>query len=261
MNFLEERLSWEGDYGVNYGNIKEYIESTLQKIKIEIDNLKKREIKDNNINEYYKKLLEEYSVNINNLINIYNNNNDINSKINQINNCYKNLYLSIQLYGQKIKDKNEFINDCLSRRVKFEKHMIKDEENLNNAMHRINKKLKMIEENQNKIMKLRDENNNNMYKYYLMNMNNKNTEKNCSNELIKRINNHTLKNIEFLREKMKDNNYFDRPKFEELQNFPLTMKNLNNNQINEMKNIIKTMKQLKNILLQYHEKLKREKNQ
>ena len=245
----------------NNNNIREYMESTLQKIKIEIDNLKKREIKDNNINEYYKKLLEEYSVNINNLINIYNNNNDIDSKINQINNCYKNLYLSIQLYGQKIKDKNEFINDCLSKRVKFEKNMTKDEENLNNAMHRINKKLKMIEENQNKIMKLRDESNNNMHKYYLMNMNNKNTEKNYTNELIKRINNHTLKNIEFLKEKMKDNNYFDRPKFEELQNFPLSMKYLNNNQINEMKNIINMMKQLKNILLQYHEKLKIEKKQ
>ena len=242
-------------------NTNTYMENVLQKLKIEIDNLKKKEIQDKNITEYANKVLQEFSVNINNLLNMYQKNkniNDINYNINQINNWYKNLYIFIQVYGQKIKAKNEFINECLIKRTKFEEIMKKEGENMNNVMNRINNKLKLIEENQNKIMNLGKENYNNMYKYYLMNMNSENEQKNYCNELIKRVNNHTMKNINFIQEKINDNNDINKVNFEELKNFPLTMKYLNNAQLNEIKNIINMINQLKNVLLQYHEQLKKE---
>ena len=239
-----------------------YMENTLLKIKIEIDNLKKREINDINNGEYCNKVLEEFSTNINNLINIHknnnNSNNNISNNINLINNYYKKLYIAIKIYGQHIKDKNEFINDYLVKRKKIEESLKKDDENINNLMNSINNKLKLIEENQNKIIDLRKKNNDNMYKYYLINMNNKNEEKNCCNELIKRINNHTLKNIEFMQNKIKENNCFDKLNFEELKNFPLTMKYLNNNQMNDINYIINMIKKLINILIQYHEQFKKE---
>ncbi len=242
-------------------NTNTYMENILQELKIEIDNLKAKEIQDKTITEYANKVLQEFSANINNLLNIYQKNkniNDINNNINKINNWYKNLYIFIQVYGQKIKAKNEFINECLKNRAKYEEIMKKEEENMNNVNIRINNKLKMIEENQNKIMNLRNENYNNMYKYYLMNMSNKNEQKSYCNELIKRVNNHTMKNINFIQEKINENNDLNKVNFEELKNFPLTMKYLNNAQLNEIKNIINMIKQLKNVLLQYHEQLKKE---
>ena len=235
------------------------MENLLKNLKIEIEQIKEKYLNSQNKNEYINKVLEEFSYNINNIIN-NNNINNMNNYLNQINEWYKNLYISITLYGQKIKNEDDYFKQRLIKRNKMENNLKKDDDNMENIKKRIDNKLKKIEENENKILKLRSDNNNIMYENYLKNMNNINEGKNFCNELIGRVNNQAVKNIKYIQETIKNNNNYEKVSFEQIKNFPLTMKYLNNSQSSEINNIYDLVKNLLTILIQFRDNLKKQEN-
>ena len=234
------------------------MEKLLKLIIIEKEHLKKNNINTINKSEYAYKVLEEFSHNIYNLINNSNEKTrNINSYIEQINELYEKLYISLKLYGENIKNENVIIKNSLRKRNQICENIKRDEENINKIKKNIEDKLKIIEENQNKIMKYRNNNNDLIYEYYLKNMNINNEDKNYANELVKRANNYVLKNIKFMKEMSNNNNISYNLDFEQFNNFPLTIKYLNDNQKKEINHIIDLIKKLSFILQQFHEQFKK----
>ena len=236
------------------------MENLLKKLKIEIEQLKEKYLNSLNKNEYINKVIEEFSFNINNIINNNNISRNIDNYLNQINEWYKNLYMSIILYGEKIKNEDDYIKQRLIIRNKMENNLKKDEENIENIKKRIDNKLKKIEENENKIIQLRNDNNNIMYENYLKNMNNINEGKIFSNELIGRVNNQTIKNIKYFQETIQNNKNYEKVSFEQINNFPLTMKYLNNAQNNDINYIFNLIKHLLILLMQFRDNIKKQEN-
>ena len=228
----------------------------VKKINIEEKQLKEKYLNSLNKDEYINKILEEFSSNLNNLINNNNISSNINNYINQINEWYKNVYMSILIYGQKINNENDYIKQRIIKRNKMENNIKKDEQNMENVKKRIDNKLKKIEENENKIIKLRNDNNNMMYDNYLKNMNNANIGKNFSNKLIGRVNNQTVQNIKYIEEIIENNNNYEKVRFEQIKNFPLTMKYLKNSQDKEINDILGLVKNLLILLKEFRDKLK-----
>ena len=234
------------------------MEKLLKLIITEKEHLKKNNINTINKSEYAYKVLEEFSHNIYNLINNSNEKTrNINSYIEQINELYEKLYISLKLYGENIKNENVIIKNSLRKRNQICENIKRDEENINKIKKNIEDKLKIIEENQNKIMKYRNNNNDLIYEYYLKNMNINNEDKNYANELVKRANNYVLKNIKFMKEMSNNNNISYNLDFEQFNNFPLTIKYLNDNQKKEINHIIDLIKKLSFILQQFHEQFKK----
>ena len=91
-----------------------------------------------------------------------------------------------------------------------------------------------------------------------------NKKKFCTNELVGRINNQILHNMKILQDKFQNNsNNLDKLNFEQLKNFPLTMKYMNNYQkekcysmINSIKNLISTLEKFKENLKSIDENTK-----
>ena len=233
------------------------MKNLLKKIIIEKEQLIKQNINIINKSEYTKKVLEEFSNNIDNLmINSSENSNNINNNINKINELYEKVCMSIKLYGEKIKYENESLNKSFIKRKQISENIDKEEENIKNIKKSIENKLKEIEDNQSKIMKYRNKNNDLLYEYYLKNMNVNNEGKNCANELIKRVNNYILKNIELIQQMKNNTNISYKLDFEQFNNFPLTMKYLNNTQEKEINNIIDLITKLSIIMKNFHEQFK-----
>ena len=236
------------------------MENLLKNIKIEIEHLKEKDLNSMNKNEYIKKILEEFSSKINEIL-ISDNNHNINIYINQINEYYQNLFMSILLYGQKIKNEDDSIKYFLARRNQFEKDLKNQDENIDKIKKRVDDKLQKIKENQNKIIQLRNENHNMMYQNYLNNLNSNNEGKEFSNELIKRTNNFALKNIKFLEENIKFNGNHENVNFEKIQNFNLTMKYLNESQKRDIHHIIDLIQKLYEVLKQFKNKFQKVENE
>ena len=237
------------------------MEILLKNIKIEIEHLKEKDLNSMNKNEYIKKMLEEFSSNINEILNSDNNNININNYINQINENYQNLFMSILLYGQKIKNEDDSIKYFLARRNQFEKDLKNQDENIDKIKKRVDDKLQKIKENQNKIIQLRNENHNMMYQNYLNNLNSNNEGKEFSNELIKRTNNFALKNIKFLEENIKFNGNHENVNFEKIKNFNLTMKYLNESQKRDIHHIIDLIQKLYEVLKKFKNKFQKVENE
>ena len=236
------------------------MENLLKNIKIEIEHLKEKDLNSMNKNEYIKKILEEFSSKINEIL-ISDNNHNINIYINQINEYYQNLFMSILLYGQKIKNEDDSIKYFLARRNQFEKDLKNQDENIDKIKKRVDDKLQKIKENQNKIIQLRNENHNMMYQNYLNNLNSNNEGKEFSNELIKRTNNFALKNIKFLEENIKFNGNHENVNFEKIKNFNLTMKYLNESQKRDIHHIIDLIQKLYEVLKQFKNKFQKVENE
>ena len=213
--------------------------------------------------EYYNKVLEEMYSNINlnmNMLNTLQNNNNINHSIELLNDWYINAYTNIKLYGDLIKSKYNLINNniekckCLSDKVK------KSDEIVINLKKNIENKYNIIKQNENEITQLKKDNNNLINDFYIMNSYDNKKEKNFSNELIKRTNNYILKNIQYVEKNLKNNNeLFNSVNFEQMKNFPLTMKYLDDSQKEKMSSLIDSINNLKKTFVNFHEKIKEKK--
>ena len=266
-NLCEKKINQSNNFIIHEKNNEQKLneeklamENLLKKLKIEIEQLKEKYLNSLNKNEYINKVIEEFSFNINNIINNNNISRNIDNYLNQINEWYKNLYMSIILYGEKIKNEDDYIKQRLIIRNKMENNLKKDEENIENIKKRIDNKLKKIEENENKIIQLRNHNNNIMYENYLKNMNNINEGKIFSNELIGRVNDQTIKNIKYFQETIQNNRNYEKVSFEQINNFPLTMKYLNNAQNNDMNYVFSLIKNLLIVLMQFRDNIKKQEN-
>ena len=230
-----------------------FMQDLLKLINVEINILQKSELDSKIEGEKCNKMLEEFTNNINTL-ELQDNNINISNGINHLNEYYMNLYKAIKLYGQIIQDKYDTINKSITDGKEIEDNFKKSTDKVNSTMKSIDNKLKIIEENQKKLIDLKNENNNLMFEYYSKHMNENNKQKKfCSNELVGRVNNRILHNMKILQEKFKNNsNNLDTLNFEQFQNFPLTMKYMNNYQkekcwsiINSIKNLISTLEKFK----------------
>ena len=240
------------------------MEDLLSSLIIEKDNLIKNEINSKIKGELCSKILEEFASNINNLFNTNNNKNiKMANYIKHINDWYMNLYSAIKLYGQMIQNKFDIINDIISKEKELDEKFKKDDDRVSNTMVKsIENKLKIIEENKKKLEELRNENNNLIYENYSSNINDNNSHKKFfSNELIKRLNNQLLNDINFIQDKFKNNtNNLNKLNFEQFNNFPLTMKYLNNLQKEKLINIINTIKKIIPIMQNFNEQIKNRNN-
>lgn len=241
-----------------------FMQDLLKLINLEINNLKQSELDSKKNGENCNKMIEECTNNINSLY-LQNNNINLSNGIDHLNESYINLYKVIKLYGQVIQDKYDTINKSITEGKEIENNFKKSTDKVNTSMKSIDDKLKIIEENQKKLTDLRNENNNLMFEYYLRHMNENNKQKKfCTNELVGRINNQILHNMKILQDKFQNNsNNLDKLNFEQLKNFPLTMKYMNNYQkekcysmINSIKNLISTLEKFKENLKSIDENTK-----
>ena len=241
-----------------------FMQDLLNLINIEINDLKQSELDSKKKGENCNKMIEECTNNINSLY-LQNNNINLSNGIDHLNESYINLYKVIKLYGQVIQDKYDTINKSITEGKEIENNFKKSTDKVNTSMKSIDDKLKIIEENQKKLTDLRNENNNLMFEYYLKHMNENNKQKQfCTNELVGRINNQILHNMKILQDKFQNNsNNLDKLNFEQLKNFPLTMKYMNNYQkekcwsmINSIKNLISTLEKFKENLKSVDENTK-----
>ena len=231
----------------------------LKNIKVEIEQLKQIDLNNNNKNEYINKILEEFKINEDKLKN-YLNSKDINNDIQLIDDCYYNLFNIVQMFGKIFQiDEEENLKYNLLKRKKMYNNLEKIDENMKNKKRNIEKKLKIIEENENKIKKLNDENNNYIYENYLKNANYNNEGKNCCNELLKRVNNEILKNMNFIQDQIKQEENFTKLNFEQFKAFPLTLKYLNDIQEKDINHLLVLIKKLFLLLNQFCEQLKNQK--
>ena len=237
-----------------------FMEKSLKILKCEIEHLKQKDINSMKKSEYTKKLLEEFYTNINILFN-NNNSKNINSYVNQINEWYQNLHMSFMLLGKQINDDNVINKESELKKKEFENSLKKDDEIIEKTKNDIENKKAIISENQKKIQKLREENTKKMYENYLRAMNNNNEGKNYSNELVKRINNQALKNIEFLKENNQKNNIYENIILEKLHNFPITIKYMNNEQKKDIIHNIDLYKQLFRVINEFRDNIKNDSHQ
>ena len=133
----------------------------------------------------------------------------------------------------------------------------KDEEIVNNLKKNIENKFKLINQNEKEITELKRKNNKLINDFYLINSNNVKSEKNFANELIKRINNSILKNIQCLENNLiKHDVLLSEINFEQMKNFPLTMKYLDDYQKEKAKSLIDSINNLMNTLKNFDGRIK-----
>ena len=169
--------------------------------------------------------------------------------------------MSFMLLGKQINDDNVINKESELKKKEFYNSLKKDDEIIEKTKNDIENKKAIISENQKKIQKLREENTKKMYENYLRAMNNNNEGKNYSNELVKRINNQALKNIEFLKENNQKNNIYENVILEKLHNFPLTIKYMNNEQKKDITHNIDLYKQLFRVINEFRDNIKNDSHQ
>ena len=232
----------------------------LSSIEQEKEIFMSNEIIKNQKEEYYNKILEEIYSNINinmNMFNTHKNNNSINHSIELLKDWYINAYTNIKLYGELIKSKYNLINNNIEKCKSLSEKVKKSDEILINLKKNIENKFNIIKQNEKEIAQLKKDNNNLINDFYIMNSNDNQKEKNFSNELIKRANNYILKNIKYVEENLKnDNELFNAVNFEQMKNFPLTMKYLDESQKEKIFSLIDSINNLIKSFINFHEKIK-----
>ena len=238
----------------NIDDINMLMNELLLTLKQEKEIFISNEIIKNKKEEYYIKILEEIYSNINsNEIN-----NNVNNSIELMKKWYINAFSNIKLYGNIIKDKYIFINNNIKKNQAFSEKIKKNDDIIINLKKNIENKFKIIEKNEKEIIQIKKEIFeliNNLY----MNNNNINEEKNVTDELIKRMNNHILKNIKNVENNLINNNneLFNTINFDQMKNFPLTMKYLDEAQKEKINNLIYSINNLINTFKNFHEQIKK----
>ena len=235
---------------------KRLMQNLLTSIEQEKEIFINNEINKNQKEEYYNKVLEEISKNINmNMIN--NNTNNINESIELMKDWYINAYTNIKLYGDLVKEKYNSITNRIEKSRILSEHVNKNDEIVNDLKQKIENKFKLIEDNEKEISQLKKENNTLINDFYIVNNNNIQGEKNFANELIKRINNSVLNNIKYLENILLNNNdALSDINFEQMKNFPLTMKYLDTFQKEKILSLINSINNIMNTLKNFHQKIK-----
>ena len=238
----------------NIDDINMLMNELLLTLKQEKEIFISNEIIKNKKEEYYIKILEEIYSNINsNEIN-----NNVNNSIELMKKWYINAFSNIKLYGNIIKDKYIFINNNIKKNQAFSEKIKKNDDIIINLKKNIENKFKIIEKNEKEIIQIKKEIFeliNNLY----MNNNNINEEKNVTDELIKRMNNHILKNIKNVENNLINNNneLFNTINFDQMKNFPLTMKYLDEAQKEKINYLIDSINNLINTFKNFHEQIKK----
>ena len=238
----------------NIDDINMLMNELLLTLKQEKEIFISNEIIKNKKEEYYIKILEEIYSNINsNEIN-----NNVNNSIELMKKWYINAFSNIKLYGNIIKDKYIFINNNIKKNQAFSEKIKKNDDIIINLKKNIENKFKIIEKNEKEIIQIKKEIFeliNNLY----MNNNNINEEKNVTDELIKKMNNHILKNIKNVENNLINNNneLFNTINFDQMKNFPLTMKYLDEAQKEKINNLIDSINNLINTFKNFHEQIKK----
>ena len=238
----------------NIDDINMLMNELLLTLKQEKEIFISNEIIKNKKEEYYIKILEEIYSNINsNEIN-----NNVNNSIELMKKWYINAFSNIKLYGNIIKDKYIFINNNIKKNQAFSEKIKKNDDIIINLKKNIESKFKIIEKNEKEIIQIKKEIFeliNNLY----MNNNNINEEKNVTNELTKRMNNYILKNIKNVENNLINNNneLFNTINFDQMKNFPLTMKYLDEAQKEKINNLIYSINNLINTFKNFHEQIKK----
>lgn len=238
----------------NIDDINMLMNELLLTLKQEKEIFISNEIIKNKKEEYYIKILEEIYSNINsNEIN-----DNVNNSIELMKKWYINAFSNIKLYGNIIKDKYIFINNNVKKNQAFSEKIKKNDDIIINLKKNIENKFKIIEKNEKEIIQIKKEIFeliNNLY----MNNNNINEEKNITNELIKRMNNYILKNIKNVENNLINNNneLFNTINFDQMKNFPLTMKYLDEAQKEKINNLIYSINNLINTFKNFHEQIKK----
>jgi len=238
----------------NIDDINMLMNELLLTLKQEKEIFISNEIIKNKKEEYYIKILEEIYSNINsNEIN-----NNVNNSIELMKKWYINAFSNIKLYGNIIKDKYIFINNNIKKNQAFSEKIKKNDDIIINLKKNIENKFKIIEKNEKEIIQIKKEIFeliNNLY----MNNNNINEEKNVTDELIKKMNNHILKNIKNVENNLINNNneLFNTINFDQMKNFPLTMKYLDEAQKEKINYLIDSINNLINTFKNFHEQIKK----
>ena len=233
------------------------MEKVLNELNAEIEISNKKENYYQKRADYIKKILGEFSENMNKILNNKDSIKNDNNYINQINEWYINLYMSLMLLGKQIQDKKQSSEEDELKKNEFENYAKKDDEMIEKAKNDITKKIDIINKNQKRLQELREENSSKIYNIYLRAMNRNNEGKNYSNELVKRIINENLANIQFLKENIQKNHIYENVNLQKLKNFPLTIKYMNDEQKNVINQCIEIFKQLAKLLKQFKENIKK----
>ena len=238
-------------------DVKKLMQNLLASIEKGKELFLKNEIENNKKEEYYNKVLEE----INSNMEIINNDNNISSNFNEsielMKEWYINAYTNIKLYGDLVKNKYNTITNTIEKNESLFDQINKDEEIVNNLKKNIENKFKLINQNEKEITELKRKNNKLINDFYLINSNNVKSEKNFANELIKRINNSILKNIQCLENNLiKHDVLLSEINFEQMKNFPLTMKYLDDYQKEKAKSLIDSINNLMNTLKNFDGRIK-----
>ena len=220
------------------------------------ESLLSNEIIKNNKEEYYNKILEEIFSNISKDISNKSTNN-LNESIELLKEWYINAYTNIKLFGELIKDKYNLINNNIEKSKKFSAKIEQNDEIVSDLKKRIENKFNLIEKNEKEITLLKKDNNELINDFYIISNNDTQKEKNVYNEIIKRANNYILKNINFVENNLLNNNdLLNGINFEQMKNFPLTMKYLDESQKEKIKSLMDSINNLISTLKNFHEKIK-----
>ena len=231
------------------------MKNLLESIEQEKEIFIKNELKENQKEEYYNKILEEIYNNINmneidkNLINI-------NDSIELMKDWYINAFTNIKLYGEVIKSKYNIINNNIEKSKTFSEQIQKSDELIQNLKKNIEYKKELLKKNEKEITLLKKESDNLINDFYLINSNNSEEEKNFTNELVIRANNYILKNIKYLENNLINvDESLSSINFQQIKNFPLTMKYLDTTQKEKIKSLINSINNFMNTLRNFHKKI------
>ena len=256
INNNNKNINIENDKNKINDDTKILMKDLLLSIKQQKEMFLSNQIIQKNKEEYYNKILEEIFSNINKDI-INNNSININEAIGLMKEWYTNAYTNIKLYGELIKNKNKLINNNVEKSKKFSEQMKKSDEIILNIKKRIENKFKLIEKNEKEITQLKKDNSDLIQEFYLMNNNDTQNCKNLSNEIIKRMNNYILRKIKFVENNLLNNNdSLNDINFQQMKNFPLTMKYLDVSQKEKLFSFIDSINNLINTLKKFHDRFK-----
>ena len=237
-------------------NTRILMQNLLSSIEQEKEIFINSEISINHKEEYYNKILEEIYNNVN-LNSLNYNTNNINESIELMKDWFINAYTNIKLYGDLIKNKYNLINNNIEKNKTFSDQVKKSDEIVDDLKKRIDNKFKILEQNEKEISQLKKENNELINDLYIKNSNDSQKEKKIANGIIQKTNNYILKNMKYIENNL-INNYesLSNLNFEQIKNFPLTMKFLDEYQKEKVKSLIISINNLMNTFSNFHEKIK-----
>ena len=235
------------------------MQNLLDSVKQEKEIFIKNELNLHQKEEYYNKILEELYNNIN--MNVINTNPiNMNQSIELLKDWYINAFTNIKLYGEVIKNKYNIINNNIEKSKSFSEQIKKNDETIENLKKNIENKKEQLKKNEKEISQLKKESDNLINDFYLINYDNSQEEKNFANDLIMKANNYILKNIKYLENNVINiDESLSKINFEQIKNFPLTMKYLDETQKEKIRSLINSINNFMNTLKNFHHKLKEKK--